>query len=226
MEMFMKLCRPSVNYLQYLLIRKCTSVSKDKSTVPLTNTVGNDNSVPGGTSISKDNRIFEAIGATDELSSYLGFAREFAISNHHPYSDTLTRIQTMLVDIIFAISKSNEAQEKRGVTFPARNTQELEEWITEYSQNLSPAENYLLPGGGKASTSLHIARCICRRAERSVLPLVKDGILDNEVQVYFDRLADLLFTLARYAAKKDERSESVYTPTVSKTKEEKPSSDK
>lgn len=51
----------------------------------------------------------------------------------------------MLVDIIFALSKSNETQEKRGVMFPARNTQELEEWITEYSQNLSPAENYLLP---------------------------------------------------------------------------------
>lgn len=225
--MFMKLCRPSVNSLQYLLVRKCTAISKDKGTVPVSKTANHDNSVPGNTtSIPKDNRIFEAIGATDELSSYLGFAREFAISNHHPYSDTLTRIQTMLVDIIFAISKSSETQEKSGVTFPARNTQELEEWISEYSQNLSPAENYLLPGGGKASTSLHVARCICRRAERSVLPLIRDGILDNEVQVYFDRLADLLFTLARYAAKKDERSESVYTPSISKRKEEKPEPDK
>ena len=55
----------------------------------------------------------------------------------------------MLVDIIFAISKSNETQEKSGIVFPAKNTQELEEWITEYSQNLSPAENYLLPVSSK-----------------------------------------------------------------------------
>ncbi|XP_054263097.1 corrinoid adenosyltransferase MMAB-like [Macrosteles quadrilineatus] len=158
-------------------------------------------------SLPKNDRIFDAIGNTDELSCYLGLARENAIVSQHPYTDKLTRIQTMLVDIVLAISKqTNKA------TFSSQNTKELEEWIVLYSKDLTPAENYLLPGGGKTSTSLHVARSICRRAERSVQPLVQDGRLDKEIQVYFNRLADLLFTWARYAAKKDERSESVYTP--------------
>uniref|UniRef100_A0A1B6L6W8 Cobalamin adenosyltransferase-like domain-containing protein n=1 Tax=Graphocephala atropunctata TaxID=36148 RepID=A0A1B6L6W8_9HEMI len=157
--------------------------------------------------LPKDDRIFHAIGNTDELLCHLGVARENAIKNKHPYTDKLTRIQTMLVDIVLAISKQNTKE-----SFPAKNTKELEEWIIQYSKDLTPPEKYLLPGGGKVSTSLHVARSVCRRAERTVLPLINEGHLDKEIQVYFNRLADLLFTWARFAAKRDERSESVYTP--------------
>ncbi|XP_046680640.1 corrinoid adenosyltransferase-like isoform X1 [Homalodisca vitripennis] len=157
--------------------------------------------------LPKDDRIFHAIGNTDELLCHLGVARENAIKNKHPYTDKLTRIQTMLVDIVLAISKQSTKE-----AFPAKNTKELEEWIIKYSKDLTPAEKYLLPGGGKVATSLHVARAVCRRAERTVSPLINEGYLDREIQVYFNRLADLLFTWARYAAKRDERSESVYTP--------------
>lgn len=67
-------------------------------------------------------------------------ARENAITDKHPYIDKLTRIQTLLVDIIIALNKQNIT-----IEFPPRHTKELEEWILQYSKELPPAENYLLP---------------------------------------------------------------------------------
>lgn len=59
---------------------------------------------------------------------------------------------------------------------------------------------------------MHVARSICRRAERAVVPLVRDGGLDKEAQVYLNRLSDFLFTVSRIAVKLDERTESIYIP--------------
>lgn len=72
--------------------------------------------------------------------------------------------------------------------------------------------NYVLvfQGGGKASSSIHIARTVCRRAERAIAPLVAEGEIGNEALIYMNRLSDFLFTLARYAAKVDNQEETIY----------------
>ncbi|XP_049778897.1 corrinoid adenosyltransferase MMAB-like [Schistocerca nitens] len=157
----------------------------------------------------KDDSIFDAIGATDELSSYIGLAREFAIDGQHSYVDKLNRIQCILVDISTAISKCSSSELVR---LSSRHTKDLEEWIDEYSKQLPPLENYVIPGGGKACASLHVARTICRRAERCVVPLVRKGELHNEAQVYLNRLSDFLFTISRLAAKCDKKGENIYIP--------------
>lgn len=159
----------------------------------------------------KDDQIFNALGATDELSSYIGLAREFACDNNvqHPYVDKLKRVQMILFDLNHAISKSSPGRTKQ---FENKHTKDLEEWILEYSNQLPPAEDYIIPGGGKACASLHVARTICRRAERSVTPLVRDGALDSEAQTYLNRLSDFLLTISRIAAKCDERTENIYIP--------------
>ncbi|XP_077268095.1 uncharacterized protein LOC143900525 [Temnothorax americanus] len=166
----------------------------------------------------KDDVIFNALGATDELSSYIGLAREFACDGkvEHPYVDKLKRVQMILVDLSHAISKSVPGKTR---SFESKHTKDLEEWILEYSNQLPPPEDYIIPGGGKACASLHVARTVCRRAERSITTLVRDGALDKEAQMYLNRLSDFLLTVSRIAAKCDQRTENIYIPRAEVTEE-------
>ncbi|XP_034941770.1 corrinoid adenosyltransferase-like [Chelonus insularis] len=152
-----------------------------------------------------------AMDTTDELSSFIGLAGEFACETtaQHPYIDKLKRVQTILFEIRNAISKSSA--NKRN-SFENKHTKDLEEWILEYANQLPPPEDYIIPGGGKASASLHVARAICKRAEKSLIPLIHQGLLDEETQRYLNRLAEFLFTVSRIAAKCDQRTESIYIP--------------
>jgi cob(I)alamin adenosyltransferase len=170
----------------------------------------------GGTSktltsqvLPKDSQTFHAIGATEELLSHLGLAREYAQEAEHEYSDKLKRIQTIIIDLSTAISRSNADSKK---LIPTIYTKELEDWIHEYSKVLPPPEQYIIPGGGIASASLHVTRAVCRRTERIVVPLVRDGHLHKEVLIYLNRLSDFLFIVSRIAAKLDKRTESIYIP--------------
>ncbi|CAG9760657.1 unnamed protein product [Ceutorhynchus assimilis] len=159
-----------------------------------------------GALLPKDDHIFHAIGATEELLSYIGLAREHANQSDHEYVDKLKRIQTIIIDISTAISRNKK------ITIPPVYTKELEDWIAEYSEQLPPPEKYIIPSGGVASASLHVARSICRRTERVVCPLVREQKLDKEALIYLNRLSDLLMTLSRMAAKYDQRTESIYIP--------------
>ncbi|XP_018575499.1 cob(I)yrinic acid a,c-diamide adenosyltransferase, mitochondrial-like [Anoplophora glabripennis] len=161
-----------------------------------------------GTTLPKDNQIFSAIGATEELLSFLGLAKEHANESEQQYTDKLKRIQTIIIDISTAISRSNLNK----CTIPATYTIELEDWIHEYSKQLPPPEQYIIPGGGMASASLHVTRSICRKTERILVPLVRQGLLDKQAQIYLNRLSDFLFTISRIAAKHDQRAETIYIP--------------
>ncbi|CAH0380750.1 unnamed protein product [Bemisia tabaci] len=180
-----------------------------------------------GVRISKDSHILEAVGTTEELSCFLGLAREYAVDNKHPYSDKITRIQTMLVDISADIMKipslgdNHDSKQEEKSLITSCNTKELEEWIEEYSKHLPPLENHILPDGGKSCTTLHIARVVCRRAERSVTPLVREKRLGKEILIYFNRLADFLLTVSRYAAKVEGKVENIYTPVSSPKEKDK-----
>lgn len=162
-----------------------------------------------GEVLSKDNYIFDAIGATEELCSYLGLARVYASESDHDYSDKLRRIQTILIELYMAISKATKTKSQ---PFEIGHTKELEDWILEYTQLLSLPEHFIVPGGGQTSATLQIARAICRRAERNTVKLVNEGKLDKEAQVYLNRLSDFLFVVARVACKEDQRTETIYVP--------------
>nr|CAD7578626.1 unnamed protein product [Timema californicum] len=135
-------------------------------------------------------------------------AREYAKDGEHSYTDKLKRIQCILVDINTCILRTSQDRPR----FSPRHTNDLEDWITEYSNQLPPLENYVIPGGGKAASSLHVARSICRRAERCVIPLVRTGDVDRETQVYLNRLSDFLLTVSRVATRLDKKDESIYIP--------------
>ncbi|ODN02132.1 Cob(I)yrinic acid a,c-diamide adenosyltransferase, mitochondrial [Orchesella cincta] len=168
-----------------------------------------------GKRLPKDDRLFEALGTIEELSSHIALACEFAREYGHGYNEKFRRIQCILQDIVSMIatpkSSANESQLK-GVGFSDRHVKELEEWIDRYMNNLPPFEkvNVILPGGGKPNASLHIARTVCRRAERAIIPLVRDNEVDEQALIYLNRLSDYLFTVARYAAKLDRQNETIY----------------
>ncbi|XP_068095451.1 corrinoid adenosyltransferase MMAB isoform X2 [Hyperolius riggenbachi] len=132
----------------------------------------------------KDDIVFEALGATDELSSAIGLAREFCLDANLQCVSELEKIQCMLQDI------------GANIATPLSSARESHK-------------------GGKASASLHVARAVCRRAERMTFKLLSQGEADPNVGKYLNRLSDYLFTLARFSSQSEGRPETIYTPVRS-----------
>ncbi|KAM9858961.1 corrinoid adenosyltransferase MMAB [Aulostomus maculatus] len=161
----------------------------------------------------KEDHIFEALGNTDELSSAIGLAREFCLEKGHTFINQLDKIQCILLDLGSNIatprSSARESHIKR-TKFTAEPIADLEIWIDTFTEELPPLTNFILPSGGKSSAALHLARTVCRRAERSVAPIVRSGEADPDVAKFLNRLSDYLFTLARYTAMKENHQETIY----------------
>ncbi|XP_005722271.1 corrinoid adenosyltransferase MMAB [Pundamilia nyererei] len=161
----------------------------------------------------KEDHIFEALGNTDELSSAIGLAREFCLDKRHTFTHQLDKIQCVLQDVGANIatprSSARESHIKR-TKFIAQPIVDLETWIDEFTEELPPLTSFILPSGGKSSAALHLARTVCRRAERSVAPIVRSGEADPDVAKFLNRLSDYLFTVARYASMKEGSEEKIY----------------
>ncbi|XP_063050449.1 corrinoid adenosyltransferase [Engraulis encrasicolus] len=161
----------------------------------------------------KEDGIFEALGATDELSSAIGLAKEFCKDKGHAFTQELEKIQCVLQDVGSNVATPHSSARESHIAktkFNAQPVSDLEGWIDKYTGELPPLTSFILPSGGKSSASLHVARAVCRRAERSVAPIVREGEADPEVAKFLNRLSDYLFTLARYAAMKEGEAESIY----------------
>ncbi|KAF9110230.1 hypothetical protein BGX27_006622 [Mortierella sp. AM989] len=166
----------------------------------------------------KDDVVFDALGTNDELSSSIGFAREFCLDQGDSLDgivSQLEQIQCLLQDI-----GSNIATPRDSATAPrlartefdadGQHVQDLEIWIDAMDQELPPLTSFILPSGGKAAASLHVARSVSRRTERRVVPLAQEQRVDKSVAIYLNRLSDYLFTCGRYAAMKAGRQEVLY----------------
>lgn len=169
----------------------------------------------------KDDILFEALGSTDELTSAIGLAKEFCRDAGHPFIDRLEEIQCILQDVgsNIATPKSSAREKHNTLTaFSENHVTTLESWIDEYTQELPPLKNFILPSGGKCATSLHVARAVCRRAERRVTTVVRTREMDNEPLKYLNRLSDLLFTMARLAALYEGQEEKIYRRIYNESK--------
>ena len=162
----------------------------------------------------KHDRVFEALGNTDELNAAIGVAKEHCDLGENGLSFNLATIQSRMLDIGSAVAtpRLNTPSEARInlTSFDESHVQLLESWIDDLDATLPPLTNFILPSGGMASAHLHVARAVCRRTERSVVPLVAEGEVEAAVQKYLNRLSDYLFTAARFACMKEGKEETVY----------------
>ncbi|MDT7876780.1 MAG: cob(I)yrinic acid a,c-diamide adenosyltransferase [Sulfolobaceae archaeon] len=147
--------------------------------------------VPSTGEVWKDDDIVTALGDLDELNSTLGVVASLYPELSPLIEDIQNDIFTLSSEI--AGFKMNFGEEK---------IKKLEELISLYGSKIEPLRNFVLPGGHKASSFLHLSRAVCRRAERSTVKLLRSGKA-NEIHVkYLNRLSSLLFVLALYVNKK------------------------
>ncbi len=147
-----------------------------------------------GGRVSKTHLRVDSYGTVDELNSVLGVVRA-----HQPHSDDwLRHIQEQLFHLGADLATPLDARSDWVVRMDASKITWLEERIDEMTAALPPLTNFVLPGGTPAAAHLHVARTICRRAERLVVALAEHEPVGDFVIVYLNRLSDCLFTLARW----------------------------
>ena len=152
-----------------------------------------------GSRVAKDSPRVQALGDVDELNSAIGLM--LAEDVPPPLRDAFTQVQQDLLDLGGELSIPGHALLK-----PAR-VDALESAVEAWNAELEPLKEFILPGGTRAAAAAHLARTICRRAERSVVALGRNDKVGEVVRRYLNRLSDLLFvagrTLNRHAGQND-----------------------
>jgi cob(I)alamin adenosyltransferase len=151
----------------------------------------------GGQRVPKDSLRVSTYGTVDELNSQIGVALATGLSKR--LAAELPLIQNELFDLGSDLATPAESQARHPVpTVETRHVEKLERLIDEFNDVVGPLANFLLPGGSLGAAQLHVARTICRRAEREATTLARDETLGTTVLPYLNRLSDALFVMARY----------------------------
>jgi cob(I)alamin adenosyltransferase len=155
-----------------------------------------ETSLGDGSRVSKLDPRIRAFGAVDELNSQLGLALA-AAHDSEDLGSVLTRIQNELFDVGASLSVPWELEDRLRVD-PGQ-IDALERDCDRFNASLPELKSFVLPGGSELAARLHVARAVCRRAEREALAAAPEVELDPLALVYLNRLSDLLFILARAA---------------------------
>src|ERR1017187_1433074 len=152
-------------------------------------------SLIGGTRVSKHHIRIEAYGTVDELNSYIGLIRDQQIDEHS------TKMLIEIQDRLFTIGSSLASDpEKSKMKIPDLKEEDiilLENEMDKMNKTLPEMRSFILPGGHTTVSFCHIARCVCRRAERLTIPLSENSFVSDIVIKYLNRLSDYLFMLSR-----------------------------
>lgn len=151
----------------------------------------------GGVRISKASEKVDAYGEIDELNSVLGVARTEPIGE--PWDALLADLQSRLFDLGAELANGKPEKDLGIPLVGDEDVSAMEAAIDRAETELEPQKSFVLPGGTRAAAHLHVARCVCRRAERRVVALAEHTPVRGEVLRFLNRLSDLLFVLARVA---------------------------
>lgn len=157
---------------------------------------GDDGSTGLGTGerVSKDSPRIEVYGTLDELNALIGLTLTAGVAPD--LEAPLRRIQNELFHAGSELCLPGSAGEK-GPRIEARHVEALERLMDELNETLPPLENFVLPGGHPAAAHLHVARTVCRRAERELVRLMQTELVGACLRQYLNRLSDALFVMAR-----------------------------
>ncbi len=168
-----------------------------------------ETSLFGGKRTAKDSLRIEAYGSVDELNSVLGVVR--AHKPHHDLDSILAAVQNELFVLGADLATPKGKAPKNVPRIEEQSVVRLEQNIDRLESSLTPLRSFIVPAGSPLAVHLHVARTVCRRAERHLVRLSKKEKIGATPVKYLNRLSDLLFVMARYANKLDGMSETPWS---------------
>ena len=156
-----------------------------------------ETSLGDGSRVPKTDPRIEAYGTVDELNSFVGLA--LAGDLPEEFGPWLEHVQNDLFDLGADLSVPLEDERRERLRVTTEQVERLEELCDLVNERLEPLKSFVLPGGTEASARLHVARAVCRRAERLAVALAAEHAVNPAALAYLNRLSDLLFILARAA---------------------------
>lgn len=168
----------------------------------------------GGERVSKSSLRIECYGTVDELNATLGLVAT-ALEESPAKDELLPAIRTIQNELFNLGSKLATPDAERRAKAPAvadRHVEALEQHIDKLNDELPALKSFILPGGGWTSSYFHLARTVCRRAERLVVALASEDDVDDIDLRYLNRLSDALFVFGRWAALSEQQEEPLWVP--------------
>ncbi|MBX2948472.1 MAG: cob(I)yrinic acid a,c-diamide adenosyltransferase [Crocinitomicaceae bacterium] len=164
----------------------------------------------GGTRILKSSLRIEAYGTVDELNSHIGLLRDLA--GQEELVDQLLEIQDRLFTLGSHLAADPVKSKMKLPDITGEDVEKLEQWMDKMDEELEPMRFFVLPGGHPTVSYSHIARCVCRRAERIVVDLNQSEPVEPVIMKYLNRLSDYIFVLGRKLTKDLRADEKPWIP--------------
>jgi cob(I)alamin adenosyltransferase len=169
-------------------------------------------SLIGGARVPKHHLRIESYGTVDELNSYIGLIRDQQIQDED--KATLKEIQDRLFTVGALLASDPEKSRMKVPDLNDEDISLLEQEMDRMDEVLPALKHFVLPGGNTTASYCHVARCVCRRAERMVVHLNEDEYVNENVIIYLNRLSDYLFTLSRKVVFDNNGEENKWFPRV------------
>ena len=169
-------------------------------------------SLYGGERVSKSHLRIETYGTVDELNAWMGMIASNSESQY--YHRDLIKIQNDLFVLGAMLAVDGEHTDLRIQKITDEDVKWIEKCIDKIVSDLPPMTHFILPGGSETASHAHLARCVCRRAERLTVTLSKSAYVDDIGVIYLNRLSDYLFCLARLMCKNAGNEEVKWIPRI------------
>jgi cob(I)alamin adenosyltransferase len=178
---------------------------------------GGQTRLASGEKVEKNSGRIETYGTVDELSSCLGLARTALQAADAPagaaeLDAVLRRIQNELFNLGSDLATTPAHRHPKQPVIEARHVEALEREIDQWNESLPELRSFILPGGGWVASYLHLARTVCRRAERLLVTLIATDEISPQALPYLNRLSDALFVMSRHASRLYGEPEPLWEP--------------